>query len=165
MGLTFRVGKTDDKEQLKRLGLISYGQFKNVLTDDNWNKLNQFLTDENSYRDLLRKSKCFVCENDGLIIGMAYIIPKGNPTDIFQEDWCYIRMVGVHPDFAGKGIGKKLTQMCIEHAKATDEKIMALHTSEFMYAARHIYEKIGFIQMQELEPRLGKKYWLYKLKL
>lgn len=158
MEFTFRDGKIDDEEQLKELGLISYGQFKDILTDDNWNKLYQFLTDENSYRDLLRKSKCFICENDGQTIGMAYIIPKGNPTDIFQEDWCYIRMVGVHPGFAGKGIGKKLTQMCIEHAKESGEKIIALHTSECMDAAKHIYEKTGFIHMQELEPRLGKKY-------
>jgi ribosomal protein S18 acetylase RimI-like enzyme len=34
-----------------------------------------------------------------------------------------------------------------------------------MNAARHIYEKIGFKIIKELEPRLGKKYWLYELTL
>ncbi|MDX2173612.1 MAG: hypothetical protein SFY56_10845 [Bacteroidota bacterium] len=34
--------------------------------------------------------------------------------------------------------------MCIAHAKQNNEKTIALHTSEFMDAARHIYEGLGF---------------------
>jgi GNAT superfamily N-acetyltransferase len=34
-----------------------------------------------------------------------------------------------------------------------------------MYVARHIYESLGFEIVKELKPRLGKKYWLYKLEL
>lgn len=40
-----------------------------------------------------------------------------------------------------------------------------LHTSEMMGAARHIYESLGFKKLREIEPRYGKKYWLYKLEL
>jgi ribosomal protein S18 acetylase RimI-like enzyme len=163
--MRYRIAKLQDKAKLKDLGLNSYGQFKNILTEENWSKLNSFLTNENSYSDLLSYSKCFVCETNDKIIGMAYIIPKGNPTEIFQTDWSYIRMVGVNTEFEGKGIGKKLIQMCIDYAKETNENIIALHTSEFMNAARHIYENIGFKQIKELEPRLGKKYWLYILDL
>ncbi|MDP1816190.1 MAG: GNAT family N-acetyltransferase [Leadbetterella sp.] len=163
--MRYRIAKLQDKAKLKDLGLNSYGQFKNILTEENWSKLNSFLTNENSYSDLLSYSKCFVCETNDKIIGMAYIIPKGNPTEIFQTDWSYIRMVGVNTEFEGKGIGKKLIQMCIDYAKETNENIIALHTSEFINAARHIYENIGFKQIKELEPRLGKKYWLYILDL
>ena len=74
-------------------------------------------------------------------------------------------MVGVHPDFGGKGIGKMLTQMCIDFAKSSNEKVIALHTSEYMNVARHIYESLGFKQIRELEPRYGKRYWIYKLEL
>ena len=102
MELKYRIGALKDKEQLQRLGLSSYGKFKNVLTEENWNKMNLFLTSESSYSDLLSKSKCFVCETDKGIIGMAYLVPKGNPTDIFQADWSYIRMVGVSTEYRGK---------------------------------------------------------------
>src|SRR5579875_3221813 len=105
----YRIGTLEDKEKLKKLGLISYGQFRNILTEENWNKMNSFLSAENFYSDLLSKSKCFVCETNDKIIGMAYLVPKGNPTDTFQEDWSYIRMVGVNKEYEGKGIGKKLT--------------------------------------------------------
>lgn len=163
--MRYRIGTLHDKEKLQNLGLNSYGQFKSILTEENWGKLNSFLTNENSYSDLLSNSKCFVCETNDEIVGMAYIIPKGNPTDIFQADWSYIRMVGVNPEFGGKGIGKKLIQMCIDFAIETNESTIALHTSEFMNAARHIYENIGFKQIKELDQRLGKKYWLYILDL
>lgn len=163
--MRYRIATLQDKARLQDLGLNSYGQFKNILTEENWSKLNSFLTNEKSYSDLLSNSKCFVCETNDEIIGMAYIIPKGNPTEIFQTDWSYIRMVGVNTEFEGKGIGKKLIQMCIDFAVETNENIIALHTSEFMNAARHIYENIGFKQIKELEPRLGKKYWLYILDL
>ncbi|MEJ7673413.1 MAG: GNAT family N-acetyltransferase [Chitinophagaceae bacterium] len=161
----YRIGTLEDKKKLQKLALNSYGQFKEVLTKENWNKMNSFLTAENSYTDLLSKSKCFVCEKRDEIIGMSYLVPRGNPTHIFHKDWSYIRMVGVNSEYGGQGIGKKLTHMCIDFAKETNEKIVALHTSEFMNTARHIYESIGFEQIKELEPIYGKKYWLYKLEI
>lgn len=161
----YRRGTVADKEKLQQLGLNSYGQFKNILTEENWNKLNSSLTTEKTYLELLSISTCYVCEKGEEIVGMAFIIPSGNPTDIFDENWSYIRMGGVHTDYAGNGIGKRLTQMCIDHAKKRGEKIVALHTSEFMDAARKIYEKMGFKQIKELPFRLGKRYWLYHLKL
>lgn len=165
MKFKYRIGTFEDKEQLQRLGLISYGQFNNALTEENWNKMNVFLTAESSYSDLLSKSKCFVCETDEEIIGMAYLVPKGNPTDIFHADWSYIRMLGVNTKNGRKGIGKKLIQMCIDFAKESNERIIALHTSEFMDTARHIYESMGFKRVKELKPLYGKKYWLYQLEI
>ena len=96
---------------------------------------------------------------------MAFIIASGNPWEIFKAEWSYIRMVGVNPNYGGQGIAKTLTGMCINHARQTNEKIIALHTSEFMNAARHIYESLGFKVLQEIEPRFGKKYWLYTLNI
>jgi len=159
--MTFRTASDADIPQLQKLGLNAYGQFKTVLTRENWAKLNSILLSEKTYPELLAKSLCFVYEEDNKIVGMAFFIPKGNPTDIFQEDWSYVRMVGVNTDYDGKGIGKKLMQLCVDHARQTGEKFIALHTSEFMDAARHIYETMGFVQIKELEIRLGKTYWLY----
>jgi ribosomal protein S18 acetylase RimI-like enzyme len=145
------------------LGQISYGQYAQVLTPDNFAILNKFLHDEKSWTELINHSYPFVCEEEGVIAGMAFLITSGNPTDIYDATWCYIRMVGVHPDYAGQGIGKKLTLLCIEKAKELKENTIALHTSEFMDAARHIYEKIGFTVLREIAPRFGKRYWLYTL--
>jgi ribosomal protein S18 acetylase RimI-like enzyme len=34
-----------------------------------------------------------------------------------------------------------------------------------MDKARYIYEKLGFKIIKEIEPRYGKKYWLYEMSL
>lgn len=38
MNIIYREGTNQDKDKLKELGLKSYGQFKNELTKDNWEK-------------------------------------------------------------------------------------------------------------------------------
>jgi len=45
------------------------------------------------------------------------------------------------------------------------EAIIALHTSEFQDAARHIYEGLGFKKIRDLEPSFGKQIYLYTLNL
>ncbi|MGB1217635.1 MAG: GNAT family N-acetyltransferase, partial [Saprospiraceae bacterium] len=148
------------------LAVASWSGFKEVLTGENWNKLNGILNDPDIFIDLLNQSECILCTNiEGEIIGMAFLVPRGNPTHIYDADWSYIRFVSVHPDFGGKGIGKTLTEKCIKSAKENNEKIIALHTSEIMGKAISIYEKLGFRILRELEPSLGKKYWLYTLEL
>jgi ribosomal protein S18 acetylase RimI-like enzyme len=74
-------------------------------------------------------------------------------------------MVGVDPGHRGKGIAKRLTQLCVAYAKQSNEKIVGLHTSEKMDDARHIYEAIGFRIYKEIDPIYGMRYWLYKLQL
>ena len=165
MNYIFRNATEDDTEQLRQLGLNSYGQFESILTEENWTRLKTNLLAENLYSDLLKKGVCFVCVTAEAVIGMAFLIPNGNPTEIFPAEYCYLRMVGVHTGFSGKGIGRKLTQLCIDHAKASGEQRMALHTAEFMDSARHIYESVGFIKTRELKQMLGKKYWFYTLEL
>ena len=162
--MKFRIGDKNDLDQLKNLALKSWIQFKDMLTKENWNQLHKTLNDKKTYSNLLQNSECVVCENDdNEIIGMAFLVPKGNPTDIYKENWCHLRFVSVNPEYRGNAIGEKLTRICIEMALKNNEETMALHTSEIMSSARHIYEKIGFGIFQEIEPSLGVKYWLYTL--
>ena len=101
---SYRDGSLDDTENLKRLAIISYGQFSSILSPENWAKLNEVLHDEQKLVDLINKSQCFVCLDEEEIIGMAYIILSGNPWDIFKAEWSYIRMIGVNPKYQGQGI-------------------------------------------------------------
>jgi N-acetylglutamate synthase-like GNAT family acetyltransferase len=95
--MKYREGNSDDVAELQKLALISYGQFQNTLTEENWNKLRAHITNENLFPHLVETSKGFVCEHENEIVGMAFLVPKGNPTKIFEEGWSYIRMVGVDP--------------------------------------------------------------------
>ncbi len=162
---TFRNGNNNDLEQIKKLTWLAYSQFENVLAEENVQGWKNNLNDDNTYLSLLQTSTCFVCENENKIIGSAFLIPHGNPFKWFDANCAYIRLVAVHPDFEGNGIGKKLTQLCIDRAKEMNEKVIALHTSEFQHAARHIYESLGFAKIKDLDLMFGKQYYLYTLQL
>lgn len=166
MLLQFRTGTITDIPQLQQLAIKSWGQYEKVLSPDDWTKLFNNLSTPDTYSDLLGIAHCEVCTNeDNIIIGMAFLVPSGNPTDIYEASWCQLRFVSVDPNYAGHGIAKSLTQKCISLAKQQNEQIMALHTSEMMDKARHIYESLGFTVSKEIPPRFNKKYWLYTLKL
>jgi ribosomal protein S18 acetylase RimI-like enzyme len=166
MNITYRKGTKTDLTGLKKLAVKSWGQFEKNLTTENWGNLSDTLMDDSTYTELLDKSHCIVSTTDkNEIVGMAFLVPKGNPTDIYDKEWCYIRFVTVDPTFGGQGIGKKLTTLCIDIAQQNNEKVIALHTSEIMDKARHIYESLGFKILKEIDQRLGKRYWLYKLDL
>jgi ribosomal protein S18 acetylase RimI-like enzyme len=163
--LEYRRGNLKDLKELKELGLITFGQYAPLLLPEHWKTLHANLQNEERLLELIRISKAFVCTHNSTIVGRAFLVPKNNPTAIFDKDWAQIRMVGVHPDYAGKGIAKELTRLCIEEAKHLGEKTIALHTSEMMNAARHIYESLGFAQIKEIDRIFGKRYWLYQLAL
>lgn len=166
MNLTYRQGTKDDLQNLKKLAIKSWSPFQKELTVEHWNSLKERISNVKTYEELVDQSTCFVCvANNDHVIGMAFLVPNGNPTDIYQKEWSYIRFISVDPDFGGQGIGRKLTVMCVEKAKENGEKTVALHTSEMMNNARHIYESLGFEILREIDQRLGKKYWLYILDL
>jgi len=164
--VNFRKGKLDDLVALTELALSSWKQYQHVLETAHWESLKRTLTSNQTFVKLLNQSECIVCETEEKkIIGMAFLVPKGNPTDIYDSNWSYIRFVSVHPNYEGKGIGRKLTEKCITLARKNEEAIIALHTSEIMVKARKLYEGLGFKIYKEIEPRLGKRYWLYLLEL
>ncbi|MGL4599790.1 MAG: GNAT family N-acetyltransferase [Bacteroidia bacterium] len=164
--MNYRNGSLNDLADLTKLAQKSWQKFQQELAPEHWQKLSSVVSSEQTFSNLLAIAPCFVCETEANeLVGMAFIVPSGNPADVFEKEWAVIRFVSVHPYFAGQGIGKHLTMMCIDWAKQNNEKTIALHTSEMMQNARHIYEHLGFRILKELEPRLGKKYWLYTLDL
>ena len=164
--LHYRDGNIDDLDQMMELAFLSWKEYKSQLTEENWNQLEKLLENSDTYNDLLKMSQCILCETiEKEVVGMAFLVPSGNPTHIYEETWSYIRFVSVNPDFRGQKIGKTLTEKCITYAKENKENIVALHTSEMMGQAISLYEKLGFRIKRELDPILGKRYWLYLLEL
>jgi len=72
MELKFREGNIEDIEQLKKLAISAYGQFENILTKENWNKFYENIEAKESYTNILKIAKCFVCEIENEILGVAY---------------------------------------------------------------------------------------------
>lgn len=163
--LTFRFGTSGDLAKIQSLAIHSWSQYKEELTPENWEILNGILDSPSTYEALLGLSECLICEKDNQLLGMAFLVPSGNPNEIYDKDWSHLRFVSVHPEARGTGIGEQLTRKCIKLAVSNGEKIIALHTSEIMGAAIRIYEKLGFRILRELPRSLGVRYWLYTLEI
>jgi ribosomal protein S18 acetylase RimI-like enzyme len=163
--MVYRAAEEVDLPALEKLGLDAYGQLKPELTPENWTKMESVLKSDQTFPLLVKTNFGFVCEENQRLLGMAFLVPSGNPTKIYTTDTCYIRMVGVDPDSGGKGIAKTLTRLCIDKAFELGEKTIRLHSAEVMFAARHIYEKLGFKKVKLLDEHYGLAYWLYELKI
>jgi ribosomal protein S18 acetylase RimI-like enzyme len=161
--LIYREGSAKEKKSLQQLGILSFDQFSKLLPPGDWDTMNRFLHNDKMWDQLVNNSKIFVCEHSDKLVGMAYLVPAGNPTHIYPADWAYIRMVGVDPGYRGKGIANRLTQLCVDYAKQSNEKIVGLHTSEKMDDAIHIYESLGFKLFKEIDRIYGMRYFLYRL--
>jgi ribosomal protein S18 acetylase RimI-like enzyme len=87
-----------------------------------------------------------------LLGGVTYV---SGPDDSYSEELrdgeAGIRMLAVDPACQGRGIGRALTEWCVERARAAGRVRLVLHTGEFMPAAVHLYERMGFERLPELD--------------
>jgi ribosomal protein S18 acetylase RimI-like enzyme len=104
--------------------------------------------------------------DQGAIVGSVGYCPagKGNP-EIFPQDWAGLLVLAVAPAHRGRGIAKTLVSACIACARDDSAQVIGLFTSELMTGAQQLYESIGFRRERELPPKLGLRYWRYKLDL
>jgi len=164
MEFTYRKAIQADVPALNYLGQLSYAQYEAILIPEEWEVLEHNLTDISKTQAIFELSDVIICEQDGAVVGVVYLVPSGNATDLAETNWSYMRMLGVHPEYRGLGVGKELVLRCVALAKANGEAFLGLHTGDFMDPARFIYMKMGFEKIRPI-VRLGMKYWIYLLDL
>lgn len=92
----------------------------------------------------LRLAGCVVYFGD-----MADYGSGGTATQI--RDASGIRLLGVSDAFRRRGIGRALTEACIDLAKRRGHAQVILHTTSAMKAAWRMYEQLGFRRSEDLD--------------
>jgi len=106
----------------------------------------------------------WLAEEAGRLLGAVGLVPPGQGTDArFSPDWAVIRMLVVDPAHRGIGLGRGLTECCIDRARNLGAKAIGLHTSPIMEVALGLYLRMGFKKMQDIDDIYGVPYAIYKL--
>ena len=66
-----------------------------------------------------------------------------------------IRLLAVKTEVRGAGVGKALTQACIDLARQSDNDQIILHTTDAMRVAWGMYQRLGFARSQDLDFEQG----------
>ena len=68
-----------------------------------------------------------------------------------EENASGIRLLGVDPKSRGAGVGKALTNACIQLARDKAHSQVILHTTQAMRIAWGLYERLGFERSPDLD--------------
>ncbi|MBG6132626.1 GNAT superfamily N-acetyltransferase [Aquimarina sp. EL_43] len=66
------------------------------------------------------------------------------------------RLLAVDPATRGKGLGKRLTNACIQIAKNEKQNQMIIHSTKAMQVAWKMYENMGFKRSEDLDFMQGE---------
>lgn len=95
---------------------------------------------------------------------MTYYGSEGTATN--EKNAAGFRLLAVNPNTRGKGIGKRLSQVCIDIAKSEQQEQLLIHSTKAMQIAWSMYEKLGFKRSEDLDFKKGElTIYGFRLKL
>ncbi|MGH3394662.1 MAG: GNAT family N-acetyltransferase [Streptosporangiaceae bacterium] len=89
-----------------------------------------------------RREAAWIAEVDGQRAGCVFCVAG-------EADTAQLRILLVHPDARGHGLGQDLVETCLEFARQAGYARMRLWTNDVLAAARRIYLSRGFALAEE----------------
>lgn len=156
--MVIRPYSPSDAEAVNATAQAAFAQYRDIYSD--WEVLERGVS---SMAALAGSGEIIVAETDGAVAGaVAYIGPGVSPrAEFFEPEWPIIRMLVVNPSVRGRGIGRELTQACVDLARRDGAKVIALHTSPAMQVALALYLRMGFQLLRNVPDRFGVPYAVY----
>jgi GNAT superfamily N-acetyltransferase len=147
--ITVRIAHEDETETARSILRAAYAEYESSFPEENWTR---YLADILDLEGRASQSELLIAESDGEMVGCVSYFPPGSktsyPTDSFSEhwpaEWAAFRLLAVDPSARGGGVGRRLTERCIERAREQGAATVGLHTTQPMKVARQMYERLGF---------------------
>jgi N-acetylglutamate synthase-like GNAT family acetyltransferase len=94
--------------------------------------------------------RVWIAEVNGQFAGCVALIGRG-------ADRAQLRWFLVEPEFRGRGIGKGLVRVLLDHCREAGAKNIYLWTLSILDAARTVYEKAGFRLTEQVTHEIWGK--------
>ena len=143
--IKLRDARVDELDIIAKLLVAAYREYKEFMPADRWDWYRNDMID---VRSRMADSELIVAEVRNNIAGAVTLYPQGSNNG-WPAGWAGIRLLAVHPDYRGRGIGRALMEECIRRCRERGTKTM--HTTELMKVARAMYEQIGFEKIPEFD--------------
>ena len=123
----------------------AWQQYKRMLSEEAW----RFYLAAISASPDPAEAQVIVAHLEGKLAGTVtlYLKMPASAKEGWPRDWAGMRLLAVHPEYRGHGIGRALVNECISRCRENGPPAIALHTSKEMIVARRIYESAGFRRM------------------
>jgi DNA-binding MarR family transcriptional regulator/N-acetylglutamate synthase-like GNAT family acetyltransferase len=86
-----------------------------------------------------RWERCWIAELGGEVVGSVFLVRKSKAV-------AKLRLLVLDPKARGQGLGKRLTQACLQFAREKGYRKVVLWTQSHLAAARAIYKAEGFVK-------------------
>jgi GNAT superfamily N-acetyltransferase len=157
-----REASPSEYADLDNIAVEAWQTLKSGYAPDQWNGL---------IAAIGRMSR--IAENGTLLVAadgseihgaVGYVPPGFSDPKLFPRNWPSMRMLVVPPSRRGRGVGRRLSDACIDRAKGDGATCIGLHTSAIMTVALPMYLRMGFIKDADLPPIAGAPYGRYVLR-
>lgn len=90
------------------------------------------------YREVIQQHRVLILTDGAKVIGVLVLIT--------QNQSLLVDKVAVHPDYQGRGLGRKLMALAEEEARRLRFTTVTLYTNERMTENIELYEKLGYME-------------------
>ncbi|MGD0833843.1 MAG: GNAT family N-acetyltransferase [Candidatus Dormibacteria bacterium] len=113
------------------------------------------------------RTTVLVAVEDGRILGSITVEleTKVDADRQLEPGEAHLRLLGVAPEAQGRGVGRRLMEAAAALARAAGKRRLTLGTMPENTAARHLYERLGYLSRGRVEFAPGRWAVAYELPL
>jgi ribosomal protein S18 acetylase RimI-like enzyme len=160
-GLEVRVARPEEYAAVTELTLEVYVGGGYIPADDS------YVEELSATERRAVEADVLVAVEDGAVLGAVTYCPPGSSwREIAAEDEGEFRMLAVSVEARGRGVGLALIRACVDRARETGLRGVAISTMSEMTDAHRLYGRLGFTRVPDSDwsPHSGVCLMAFRLR-